>query len=563
MAQSPPSSIFQAVGLVGDILFEPVVMAVSGDPCRGSAKGLHRWWPTWLVTAPEFGRHRRTTFRPRTTGIRWRVVRQSPGDPRRVGPQSATGWPWSAFSTCRACHLHMNTMREHVIELVPDWCRPVRGTRERTEPIPVSARAGQRFNIFLVACIGVQAMAAIAGQIELGQPSMSALSAPPSGPAPDGGSAVAPRFLEEQSRFQAFLDIQLAPVEELGSPARPGLRRIGVGRSIPEPYRGDVAESLVWTTNGDGDLVTTFQITSPDAKALRVAILATLPVNATLRFHAVAAEGAGNPPSRQYTAADFQLQVSESATSREPMVIERPAYAHQVVNDRPTVWSPIMRGDAVGVEVVLPLGTSIPDFSLAVVGVSHLYTLPTDALSRADAARACQPIDAMCSRAPRCTLDAALRLTYTTTQGESYSCSATAINDSRSMEEKLAAPSVLTAHHCISAAYDVETVVGNWHQRTTDCDSGTTTNRYVELRSGADLIATHAESDHTLLRMRDPVPTAGGYCLAAWSTADDLVGRAVTSIHHGASGFKEWPKVTSRKRSISPLTTARLCMAIS
>ena len=205
-----------------------------------------------------------------------------------------------------------------------------------------------------------------------------------------------------------------------------------------------------------------------------------------------------------------------------------------------TVWSPFLYGHAAGVEIVLPRGTSIADLALQVVGISHFHALSADRLVRADEHVACPAIDVLCSDAPQCELNAALRLTFTDPVGNSYSCSATAVNDSRPLDEKLAAPSVLTSHRCLSYAYNAETVIANWHQRSTVCDGGTLTNRYRELSGGADLLASHPESNHTLLRLRDPVPTETDHCLAGWSNVEDILTSTAFAIHHGVSGFKEW-----------------------
>ena len=338
-----------------------------------------------------------------------------------------------------------------------------------------------------------------------------------------------------------LLDIRLPPISPAEMSRPPDWRQIGVGRPVPERYRGDIVDELVWLTTQAGDLVTTFRITSPEAKAIRASLRGVLPHGAVLRFYATGerdgrdVRGTGRP----FTQADFARPRKTADADSRTMGVPHPDMSADFAHRRP-VWSPIVDGEAIDVAVVLTHGTLIDALSLELTGLSHFHALPADFPSSAARSGACEAVDAMCPPAPQCQLNAALRLTFTDVRGNSYSCSATAVNDGRSLEDKLAAPSVLTSHGCLSDAYEAETAIVTWHQRSTACDSGTRTNRNRELGGGADLLASHPESNHTLLRLRDPVPADTDHCLAGWSVAEDILGKAAFTVHDGRSGLKEW-----------------------
>ena len=227
-----------------------------------------------------------------------------------------------------------------------------------------------------------------------------------------------------------------------------------------------------------------------------------------------------------------------------------------------TVWSPIVEGDAIGIEIVLAAALT-DTVSVELKGVSHIVSLPTANTATADPAP-CEPVDALCSSVRQCELNAALRLSFTDVQGNSYVCSATVVNDHRSVDEKLASPSVLTSNECLSTAYDVGTVVAHWNLRSTVCGGGTLTSQNRQLSGGADLIVSDPASNHTLLRLRDAVPTDTDHCLAGWSADNEVVGETVFSIHprpwgtegmgrrQGRRGFRlRGSTVTRRSRGIA------------
>ena len=344
-----------------------------------------------------------------------------------------------------------------------------------------------------------------------------------------GGRATAPDG--EVVAFAPLLAIDLPRLGEYELPEFSDSRQVGLGRVVSGSEAGDIAGKLVWLTAPSGDLVATLQITSPDAKALRVALRAVLPGDASVRFVAPTGEGQAHVASRRYGRDDF--------AAGSPRELAGGGGVGGEVDPR-TVWSPIIPGETVGVEVALSRGTPVAELALEVAGISHFPALSVDGRTVAQRQAACTTVDVQCSRAPECARDAALRITFTDPGGNSYACSATAVNDNRPLEQKLAAPSVLTSHRCFSTAFSPETITANWNQRTTGCGTGTLTSSFRELSGGAELLASHVESDHVLLRLRDPIPTETDHCLAGWSVAEDVLATTAFAVHHGASGLKEW-----------------------
>ena len=124
---------------------------------------------------------------------------------------------------------------------------------------------------------------------------------------------------------------------------------------------------------------------------------------------------------------------------------------------------------------------------------------------------------------------------YTFVQdGGSYVCTGTLLGNTAST----ATPYFLTANHCISTQAVAGTVVVYWNYQSPTCrtpgssDSGSALPRNAtHFQGGSTLIATHAASDFTLLRLSSDVPAGADAFFSGW----DATGTAPTSsagIHH-------------------------------
>lgn len=156
-----------------------------------------------------------------------------------------------------------------------------------------------------------------------------------------------------RNRPQVSLNVVLPQVSEAEraslEPDRGGPPQIGFGRAVPAEYLGDLAARLEWSsgseTEADGSpVVAALTVTSPEAAALRIGLRAKLAAGATLRF-----SGLSDPEQafRPFTHEDFGSSAD-------------------------VVWSPVVEGDTVRLDIGLPSPEALPTFSLFLHRVSHI-----------------------------------------------------------------------------------------------------------------------------------------------------------------------------------------------
>ena len=151
-------------------------------------------------------------------------------------------------------------------------------------------------------------------------------------------SIVLPRVSEAER-------MALEPTE----PSRGGPLQIGFGRAIPTEYRGDLAARLKWFSSNEtgvenGPVAAALTVTSPEATALRVGLHAKLAAGATIRF------SSPSDPEQEF----------------------RPFTHEDFGSSADAVWSPVIEGDAVRVDINLPSPAVLPMFSLLLDRVSHI-----------------------------------------------------------------------------------------------------------------------------------------------------------------------------------------------
>ena len=358
--------------------------------------------------------------------------------------------------------------------------------------------------------------------------------------------AMDPRFQSVGPAPEAWAprqDYTSAPVLDIRTPAlstaeratlgvrRRGPAQIGAGLAVPLADQGDLSTRLDWGPAPGGGVVAAFQVSASGAKALRIALRASLPEGAEVRFFSPADAEQRFAP---FGPADFQpAHVQRLDGGKATASATRLKEAQ-----RPT-WSPIVTGSALGVEVTLPTADALSELSLEVVRISQLESTRAPPVAPAASGNACGAVDVSCAVTPSCSRSATVRIAYTETDGNSYTCTATTINDHRDTQARLAGTHLLTAHHCVSSQEAAETLEAWWHEQTASCGSTERSNRFAAYQGGADLVASHAASDHSLLRLRKPVPNTA-ICWKGWSIEGNRVGETVESVHHPDGGLKEW-----------------------
>ena len=311
------------------------------------------------------------------------------------------------------------------------------------------------------------------------------------------------------------------------APAEPGQPfRIGMARELPDTFRGDLAKTVPWSELPGGGRVASFSVRSPDAEAVRLAVRASLPDGAGVRFFEV-----GDPDRRYpvFKASDFIAQggLAESEAS-EPGTRMR--------------WSPSVAGDTVGVEIEIPPFADPGEVSFRILRASHIWRSPSASSSgrlMRKSTAACGPVEVACKSLPGCPNTAVARVVFTLEDGETYVCTGTAVNSFRSDFDNNDKPFLLTAHHCINTESAADSVVTEWHYEHEACGGTTLHPGYIRLLGGADLVTSDPDSDGSLLRLRDGLPNTA--CLAAWDASGGWPnGTAVTSLHHPEGDVKEW-----------------------
>jgi len=315
------------------------------------------------------------------------------------------------------------------------------------------------------------------------------------------------------------LEIVLPALDPAGetSTANTGERtlptQIGVHRAVPDEFRGDLSPRLDWFPNDDGTFVSAVWVTSPEAAAMRVGIRADLASGGEIRFFGVHAVRHRRFPV--LTRADFEQEGERSEI----------------------LWSPVVTGDTLGMEISLPSREARSDFSLRVERLSHIHA-PVVAPGHASVphldARTGKShndahIDVQC-RAGRfpADLDSAVAVVvYESRHGFSAGCTGTLLND---RDEASFIPYFLTAEHCVGTEAEARSTEFWWFFQAAACGSDAIDHRHQVTRGGADLLASAPHIDMALLRLRQPPP--GGVWYSGWSALPVLVPREVYGIHH-------------------------------
>ena len=337
----------------------------------------------------------------------------------------------------------------------------------------------------------------------------------------------------DYSRFPVSLPVVLPALTKAEAAARldaakPGAPLpIGLSRELPETYRDDLAKTLQWTALPGGGWVASISVRSPGAEAVRLAVRAALPEGARMRFFEV-----GNPEGRYPLFKRGDFVAKRGVLDAEP--------ADNAAGMR---WSPVISGDTVGVEIEIPPFADLAQVSFWIVRASHIWGSPlmvpsSDSFIRKNAA-ACDPVEVACKTLPSCPNDAVAQISFTEEDGNTYACTGTAVNSTRSGFDNFDTPFFLTAAHCVGSQNAAESVVAYWRYENQTCGGTELHPNYITSQGGADLVASDPDSDSSLLRLRDALPNSA--CLAAWDARSDWAqGTDVVSLHHPGGGVKEW-----------------------
>jgi hypothetical protein len=196
------------------------------------------------------------------------------------------------------------------------------------------------------------------------------------------------------------------------------------------------------------------------------------------------------------------------------------------------LWTPLVAGAEIVVEVALPAGVPREQLQLELTSVVHAVLDPFS--PAAQKSGSCN-LDVVCPEADlwRSQVRSVARMLFTF-QGNAYYCSGALINNT-SYDHR---PLFLTAEHCGIDADNAATLVTYWNFQSPVCrppgspaSGGTGVGSLSQTLTGAYWRAEYRPADMTLLELDGPVPEAYHPHWAGWDRSADPPASAV-AIHH-------------------------------
>lgn len=283
--------------------------------------------------------------------------------------------------------------------------------------------------------------------------------------------------------------------------------QIGFSRNVTgRPDHSPDASKLHWMPLPTGGQVASLSITSTAAAAVRIGLLVTRMPNATeIRF----------------------------AGSDNPSTVVGPILAGRIQLNQ-TYWSPALDGDTVTMEIFLPSGSSASDLDFKIVKISHLVSTPSNPrnINVSEKGASYCEVDLACANPLTPELEAtgssAAKMIFTKTDGNSYLCSGTLINNVAKD------PLFFSANHCISDQETASTLNTYWFYQSSSCGGGL--KQVVHLFNGATLLYHSTQDDFLLLKLNDSPPASANF--AGWD-AKVITPQNVIGIHHPHGDIKK------------------------
>ena len=299
------------------------------------------------------------------------------------------------------------------------------------------------------------------------------------------------------------LHITLPPAHAPQQSSRPsGPLQVGFHRTMPDEYQDDLAPKLEGIALHDGTIAGTLSATSPGATGMRMEILVDLPPGGEIRFF-------GTDMVQHFpviTRADIVWK-----------------------GDKPqALWSPLVEGDMIGIEIVLPSEEAWSSFSFTIDRISHIYGTDGGFGYPPQELQCSNHIDVQCavSRFPRNQEKAVGRILYEK-PGGTYVCSGTLMNDT---VPDTVVPYFLTANHCVSTGAEAGSVVARWFYKRAACGGSGIDSRDTTTYGGTDLLTTSVAQDSTLILFRASLP--GGLSYSGWTPRQITHPTNVYGLHH-------------------------------
>lgn len=312
--------------------------------------------------------------------------------------------------------------------------------------------------------------------------------------------------------------------------------QIGFARDVPAGQAPLRLDQWPWESLPGGGLAAKFSVTSEGAEALRAAIVLTVVDPISARREVVWTE---DVEQQQTNGVTLRFSGSGGGDAVQTMDGAGPA-------DGMLVWSPIVNGDTLTVEVALAPGVAPAQVLLSVPQVSHIDIHPL-ASAKTVAAKIGESADCewdvICypnpSQAFLNTFKSVVLLAYTESDGNSYTCSGTLLNNDNSPKRWL----VYTARHCFNNQTAANSVQSYWFYDASSCGGSTLSGSARTTTGGAYLRWSDYASDIALLELKKAVPS--GVIYAGWNTnslvsASPSTYTTIMGIHHPRGDVKKY-----------------------
>lgn len=279
-----------------------------------------------------------------------------------------------------------------------------------------------------------------------------------------------------------------------------GPKQTGVVHTLSEPVQFD---QLTWQALSDGGYAVRVKIQADRARQLR------------LHLHI----------RGDYTAIQFRLK-GNAVSAPVELIAAR-------VFPSGDIWLPISDGDEAILELYAPsraareaMASAVLDrvnYLFAAAGDGEFATLHKAAYTQYDVTCWTNSTDyaALLKGAA-----ATAKINYVSSDGGSYLCTGTLLND----RNGTSTPWFATANHCIGDQAEANSMSLEWFYQAPACGSSSTDSRHKKTYGGGQLLWGNVEYDTTFLKLNSSPPS--GVTYAGWDANSLSVGQKIWGIHH-------------------------------
>jgi hypothetical protein len=255
------------------------------------------------------------------------------------------------------------------------------------------------------------------------------------------------------------------------------------------------------------------------------------------RFEVKADDAGGLRAALRIAAADVDSPLSESMLAQTQVHFggaNQSAYAYTAKDlvETDNFWSPLIAGNTLYIEIVLPVGVQPDTIRIALPRLSYFPPTTLQSFYRDGFGESYyRQVDVICkpqTAALRAVSASVAKMSYTKRDGNTYACTGTLLDNDNQPKRHL----FLTARHCISdqaTANSLETV---WFYQLNRCggNAASINSGVVKLSYGARLLVRHPVLDTSLLELNSRPPEGANY--QAWSLNPVHFSYDVIGVHH-------------------------------